>query len=342
MGVFVLAVAAVACVALVRAAFSLLNRKEENALAKLGVSDVYPRSPLPGDKIEAYFALKEKLRLQYAKEGDGEMRWMSTLPAQAKDMLKYRLMQRAIGDMAALQKIDADARGYWRLFAKGMITRALWDSVMEAEKDLSQELESVKLEASCVEPTQDPQGIISEAMQFIMRYGQLPSADDVSGTDAYAQMMDTFANMLGLSATGAATPGAASPLGALGSLGSALGMGAAGGAGKPWPGQPLGLPTHGPNAAPQAGGETETFAWKQDGDEVEVSVVVPSSATKSNVKVAIGAKSLRVEHAGSVLMDGRLASACDADGSTWTLSRGRVVISLEKADPRPWPSLLKT
>lgn len=338
MGLFVLAVAAGACVLLVVAAFSLLNKKEDNILAKLGVSDVYPRSPLPGDKIEAYVDLKEKLRNQYAKEGDGEMRWMSTLPAQAKDMLKYRLMQRAIGDMAALQKIDADARGYWRLFSKGMITRALWNSVMEAERDLSQELESVKLEASCVEPTQDPQGIISEAMQFILRYGQLPSADDVLGTDAYAQMMDTFASMLGLSATG--TPGAASPLGALGPLGS-LGLGPAS-AGKPWPGHPLGMPTHGPNAAPQAGGETKTFAWKQDGDEIEISVVVPSSATKSNVKVTIAAKSLRVEHAGSALLEGKLASACVPDGSVWTLSKGRVVISLEKADPRPWPSLLKT
>jgi len=271
---------------------------------------------------------------------------MSTLPAQAKDMLKYRLMQRAIGDMAALQKIDADARGYWRLFSKGMITRAFWNSVMEAERDLSQELESVKQEAACVEPTQDPQGIISEAMQFIMRYGhQLPSAADVAGTDAFAELLGRLPAPKGLQPPGAALPGLGqqAPLGA--APPGALGLGGLGppGARLPGAGHPgLGAPTHGPNAAPQAGGETDAFAWKQDGDEVEVSVAVPSSATKAQVKVTIAARRLCVVHAGATLVDGQLACACQPEGSTWTISKGRVVVSLEKADPRPWPSLLKT
>ena len=64
------------------------------------------------------------------------------------DLDRYRLMQRAIGDMSLLQKIDADvslsstgsdavarradagaqARGYWKLFSKGIITSKFWNS----------------------------------------------------------------------------------------------------------------------------------------------------------------------------------------------------------------------
>ena len=78
----------------------------------------------------------------------------------ARGLSRYRLMQRAIGDMSLLQKIDADvgapprsfdrscvcifsciematlkraqcseARGYWKLFSKGIITSKFWNSV---------------------------------------------------------------------------------------------------------------------------------------------------------------------------------------------------------------------
>merc|ERR1719436_1793948 len=72
-----------------------------------------------------------------------------------------------------------------------MTTRTFWNSVAKAEQDLAEELESVKAEAAFIEPTQDPQGIISEAMQFIMRYGdKLPSAADVaSSQEAISEMM---------------------------------------------------------------------------------------------------------------------------------------------------------
>jgi len=339
MAVVVLVIVAVVTVAVgLSTLISWFLNRGESELEKLGVSKTYPRSSLPGAKIDAYLELKERLREQYAKGSDADQAWMSQLPMQAKDMLKYRLMQRAIGDMAALRKIDADARGYWRLFSKGMITRTFWNSVLEAEQDLTQELESVKLEASCVEPGQDPQGIISEAMQFVMRYGdKLASGPDVDGSaDAITEMMRHLP-----------APGAA---------------GGGGGGGPPGPpgGPPHGMhpqqmqqhphhprppagmggPMPGGPAPPQQGGsEADGYTWKQDADELEVSVIVPNTATKAQVKVTFGAKKLRVEHAGAVLVEGQLAANCDPDGSTWTLSKGRLVVSLEKADRKPWPGL---
>lgn len=345
MSLVVLGLVLVAAVLLASAAYSLLFSNKENALEKLGVSNTYPRSPLPAAKIEAYVELKEKLRGQHAKENDNDQQWMSSLPPQAKDMLKYGLMQRAIGDMATLQKIDVDARGYWRLFSKGMITRPFWNSVMEAERELSRELESVKFEASCVEPRQDPQGIITEAMQFIMRYGaDMAAADALSdlmkhvplpgsaGTQGQPGMMPPGAGPPGVGQPprpphpGMLPPGARPPLGHPA-------------AGPPGVGPP---PANRRDALPQAGGETDAYAWKQDMDEVEVSVSVPADATKAQVKVKITAKTIRVEHASAVVVEGTLAAPCDAEGSTWTISKGRVVISLEKVNPGPWPSLLKT
>mmetsp|Transcript_95876 Transcript_95876/g.276890 ORF Transcript_95876/g.276890 Transcript_95876/m.276890 type:complete len:345 (+) Transcript_95876:85-1119(+) len=320
------------------AAVSWYLSRGEDALEKLGVPKTYPRTVLPRGKIEAYFELKEKLRAQFAKDAEEDRAWMSQLPTQAKDVLKFRLLQRAIGDMAALQKIDADARGFYRLFSKGMVTRTFWESVTEAEKELTQELEHVKVEASCVEPKQDPQGIINEAMQFVLRFGaQLPPGDQAPSADAIAEMLRQGP------APGAATgpqghPGAAS--------GGQLGPCPPGGMplGPRPPGSPM--PLHpgmmGPPRGPpplQKGGEDDGYAWKQDTDELEVSVDVPGDATKNQIKVIFAARRLQVQHAGKVLVDGQLSAQCVPDGSTWTMGKGRVVISLEKADPRPWPSL---
>mmetsp|Transcript_119554 Transcript_119554/g.385988 ORF Transcript_119554/g.385988 Transcript_119554/m.385988 type:complete len:308 (-) Transcript_119554:218-1141(-) len=303
MAVFLLGVVVVAVVLLCVIIASVFALNRPDPLEELGVKSVYSRTCLPADKIEAYNELKERLKRQYAKSSaDGEP-WMSVLPLEAKDMLKYRLMQRAIGDMAALQKIDVDARGYWRLFSKGVITRKFWNSVVDAERDLSLELESVKAEAAAVEPTQDPQGIISEAMQFVMRYGnKLPTAPDVpSSGDAIGDLMKHL----------------------------------------PPPGHPGGPPAPPLPPGVQAPVQESGYNWRQDAEEVEVSVSVPNSATKAEVKVRFQSRSLRIEHCGSVVVEGQLAANCRPEGSTWTLSKGRVVVSLEKADSRPWPVLFQ-
>lgn len=245
--------------AAVAAVHYLINaRRRPDALELLGVSSTYPRTSLPEKNIDAYLKLKEKLRRDHAKAGDADASWMSQLPLQAKDMLKYRLMQRAIEDMSCLQKIDADARGYWRLFSKGIITKTFWSSVVDAERELSQELEAVKAEASFVEPGQDPQGIISEAMQFILRFGdRLPSAAEMGTADAINDLMKHL------------PPPGHPALGALGGLGG----------GPPVPGLPH--PQMPDGRAPAAAvGTGDGYDWKQDADELEVSVSVPNSVTR--------------------------------------------------------------
>lgn len=305
--------------------------KHEDSLDELGVKTTYERPALPEEKIEAYRELKEKLREQFAKMVRDDS-WVCQLPAQAKDMLKYRLMQRAIGDMSILQKIDTDARGYWKLFTKGIITSKFWNSVLAAERELSHEIESVKAEALAIEPTHDPQGIISEAMQFVVRYGdKLPSPPDLSGAAAGPggiNAMAAAAQALSAAAAGGPLPPGCPPLPGLG-----------GGCGPGGGGPPLGLPPGAGPTVPQKGGETEEYSWRQDTDEVEVSVHVPDTAVKSEIKVQFQQKAIKVHHCGKCLVEGQLASPCCPEGCTWTLSKGHVVVTLEKANPRPWPSL---
>lgn len=314
MALLVLGLVVVVAVLLLIVAASLFSSTQPTSLEELGVKTTYNRSCLPAARIEAYNELKERLRRQYTRSSADGDPWMSTLPLEAKDMLKYRLMQRAIGDMAALQKMDIDARGYWRLFSKGVISRTFWNSVVEAERELSLELEAVKAEAACVEPTQDPQGIISEAMSYIIRYGdKVPATTDlVNNQDAINDLM----KHLPQPGHNHGPPGHGHP-----------GM-------PPGMGQPPALPP-GVQAPVQASG----YNWRQDAEEVEVSVSVPNNATKTEVKVRFQSRNLRIEHCGTVVVEGQLAAVCRPEGCTWTLSKGRVVVSLEKADSRPWPDL---
>lgn len=108
--------------------------------------------------------------------------------------------------------------------------------------------------------------------------------------------------------------------------------------------------TQAPSSAPSSGypkgGEVENatgpaHSWKQDKEEVEISVRLPAGATKESVKVTILADSFKVENAGQVVVAGKLAGKCSPNGSTWTMGKGKVEISLEKADAEQWPSLFE-
>merc|ERR1740129_2603081 len=114
--------------------------------------------------------------------------------------------------------------------------------------------------------------------------------------------------------------------------------------GMPHPGMPQpGHPGMGPPPPMPPGVQEEVqgsgYSWRQDADEVEVSVSLPNDATKAQVKVKFQSRSLRVEHAGSVVLEGQLAAVCSPEGCTWTLSKGRLVVSLEKANSKPWRDL---
>lgn len=97
-----------------------------------------------------------------------------------------------------------------------------------------------------------------------------------------------------------------------------------------------------PPAREELAGEPGSYTWKQDREEVELSVWLPKEAQKADVRVTILAESVKIEHAGTVLREGRLAAKCSPNGSTWTFGKGRVELSLEKAEAAQWPTLFET
>lgn len=305
--------------------------KEDDTLERhLGVRPTYTWQGLPEAKIDVYCETKETLRVKHAPDyPEGDDTWMAALPPQEKDLLKYYLMQRAIGDMAALRKIDADARGYWKLFSKGIVTQRFWNSVVEVEHEVSDEIEEVKLEASSIEPNQDPQGIISEAMQWLYRFGdKLPPDPSPGANPLEALLSGNPAAAAGLKNGLAGVPGMP-PMPP--------------GMGPPFPGADgPGPPGEAVGSECDENGDTdadESYKWTQDNEEVEVTIAVKQEAKKNEIRVVFKVQQLRVELAGEVVCEGKLASRCEPESSTWTLSKGKIICSLAKADTRPWPRL---
>jgi len=92
-----------------------------------------------------------------------------------------------------------------------------------------------------------------------------------------------------------------------------------------------------------AEGETEQYAWRQAGDEVEITFKKDGlvKGDKKAVKVSFGRQKLKVEARGDVLIDAELYAATAADESTWTLSDGVLQVTLTKEEADNWPRLLK-
>ena len=69
---------------------------------------------------------------------------------------------------------------------------------------------------------------------------------------------------------------------------------------------------------------------------------LPEGATKSSVKATFHSASLRLAFDGAdgPLLDGQLGGGVDVDGCSWTIEDGSVTVTLEKANPTQWSSLL--
>merc|ERR1712137_1175657 len=82
------------------------------------------------------------------------------------------------------------------------------------------------------------------------------------------------------------------------------------------------------------------WTWTQNGDDVEITCNVKSDTRKTDVRVTIKKQELRIEVAGEVVCEGKLADFCDPEESTWTIEKGSIVCSLTKANPsKSWRTL---
>eukprot|EP00929_Paragymnodinium_shiwhaense_P008029 TRINITY_DN111952_c0_g1_i1.p1 TRINITY_DN111952_c0_g1~~TRINITY_DN111952_c0_g1_i1.p1 ORF type:complete len:344 (-),score=77.85 TRINITY_DN111952_c0_g1_i1:157-1119(-) len=87
-----------------------------------------------------------------------------------------------------------------------------------------------------------------------------------------------------------------------------------------------------------AGGEGEGYSWRDQGDEIEIVIAVAKGTGKKDVKLDFKRQELRL--AKPVEMTLKLFKAIEVDGCNWTLGDAQLIVTVEKADNRPWPQLL--
>lgn len=81
------------------------------------------------------------------------------------------------------------------------------------------------------------------------------------------------------------------------------------------------------------------YEWTQDGEEVEV--VVDSCPDKKLVKCSFRNDSLKVVYGGEEKVNLKLYAKVDVDGCTWTISGGKLVITMEKLEPSSWVRIVQ-
>jgi hypothetical protein len=123
-----------------------------------------------------------------------------------------------------------------------------------------------------------------------------------------------------------------------------LGGGGMGGMGGGPPGMGMGGGGPPPEMGEVEGGSGDTkWKWEMKDDEIIVRVELAKPATKKDLKVTFGAKTLRVEVFGETIIDGALAGTVHSDESTWCLvdKGAELQILLSANTSKRWPSLLE-
>lgn len=89
------------------------------------------------------------------------------------------------------------------------------------------------------------------------------------------------------------------------------------------------------------GGEAEGYKWKQDGEEVELTVPLRAEVKKGDIKVKFGTQTLAVHVVGQAPLDLRLYGKVTPDGCNWQLSGSDLLVTLEKGtEGETWPAVV--
>ena len=82
------------------------------------------------------------------------------------------------------------------------------------------------------------------------------------------------------------------------------------------------------------------WRWRQDEEEVELTVPLESKVTKREVLVKFLEKRLVVRVKDDVLIDAKVGGRVDPDGSSWSFGKDCLVLTLAKADDANWKRLV--
>mmetsp|Transcript_102716 Transcript_102716/g.260941 ORF Transcript_102716/g.260941 Transcript_102716/m.260941 type:complete len:278 (-) Transcript_102716:175-1008(-) len=116
-------------------------------------------------EIDAYYEIKDKLQETFAPETidaaltlneDGEEVsenvWLRNVPLEPKGELKKALVRRLLSCISKLEQVQRDKPGQWKLWQSKLISERYWDSLCDAERNVSQEIDACIAEAEEIEP----------------------------------------------------------------------------------------------------------------------------------------------------------------------------------------------
>lgn len=110
---------------------------------------------LPEAEINAYFDLKEKLQAQVGVEDapdGGIMPWAHKLAQDEKLPLQQALMRRLVKGIERLDQVQKDKPGNWKLWRGKLVSENFWNSLVDAERVIGEEIDSCLGEADELEP----------------------------------------------------------------------------------------------------------------------------------------------------------------------------------------------
>lgn len=299
-------------------------------LGDLGVAAGYNFTGLNMEAIEDYLKLKAQLKEKYAPNAvvDSHEGWLDKMAEIPRNLLKYRLMKRAVNVIPVLDRVQKDRKGQYRLYQAKVLPEYAWNSFLCCENIVVDELDAVGVEASKLEPDQDPQSIISDAARLWHTYGN--DWDKASRmTPAQARQLQHQHQAKRLASEQAEEEANASP-----------------------PLKPVANSKQVKAIAKKAKRESanapksKAFSWRQEGDDVEVTLDLPKGVFRKDIQVKITRTSICVDIKGKTALSGVLTGAVSPEMSTFTVDRKQVQLSLEKekeknAKAKKWTSLFQ-
>merc|ERR1719482_1600050 len=78
--------------------------------------------------------------------------WVRELSAEERMMLKRQLVKRLVADIDRLDQVQRDKPGNWKLWRGKLITERYWNSLLDAERLVGEEIDACVAEAEELEP----------------------------------------------------------------------------------------------------------------------------------------------------------------------------------------------
>jgi len=133
------------------------------------VGTTYTAADLSYAEIDAFYEMKDALQGKYAPEYAAQAaavaaaeeageevppleRWALKVPQEERTGLQKALMKRLVTNIGKLDQVQKDRPGNWKLWQTKLISERFWNSLLESEKTVSQEIDECIAEAEEIEP----------------------------------------------------------------------------------------------------------------------------------------------------------------------------------------------